>query len=96
VLNELPLEENSDDFVFDNEILAQAVYFRYRIGEVSCPTRYFAEASSIGFSRSVVYGVGVLWTSLKFRFQRMGLASFPIFNDKGTRLLHDICDPVGE
>jgi glycosyltransferase involved in cell wall biosynthesis len=96
VLNELPLEENSDDFTFDNEILAQAVYFRYRIGEVSCPTRYFAEASSIGFSRSVVYGFGVLWTSLKFRFQRMGIARFAIFNARGTRLLHDISDPVGE
>lgn len=89
VLNELPLEENADDFVFDNEILAQAVYFEYRIGEVSCPTRYFPEASSIGFSRSVVYGFGVLWTSLKFRLQRMGILSFAIFDAKGTKLIHD-------
>jgi glycosyltransferase involved in cell wall biosynthesis len=96
VLVALPLEENSDDFVFDNEVLAQAVYFKYRIGEISCPTRYFAEASSIGFSRSVIYGFGVLWTSLKFRFQRMGIASFAIFNAKGTKLLHDYYDQVSE
>lgn len=94
VLNELPLEENADDFVFDNEILAQTIYFGYRIGEVSCPTRYFAEASSISFSRSVVYGFGVLWTSLKFRLQRMGIGSFAIFNTKGTRLVHDYYDKV--
>jgi len=79
VLNELPIEGNSDDFVFDNEILAQAVYFNYRIGEISCPARYFAEASSIGFSRSVRYGLGVLKTSLKFRLRRMGVSSFPMF-----------------
>ncbi|MFY9571877.1 MAG: glycosyltransferase family 2 protein, partial [Blastocatellia bacterium] len=62
VLERLPLEENSDDFVFDNEVLAQVIYFKYRIGEVSCPTRYFAEASSINFPRSVRYGLGVLAT----------------------------------
>lgn len=94
VLNELPLEENADDFLFDNQILAQAVYFGYRIGEVSCPTRYFAEASSIGFSRSVVYGFGVLWTSLKFRLQRMGIGSFAIFDAKGTKLIHDYYEKV--
>src|SRR5690348_9490699 len=60
VLQSLPLLENSDDFVFDNEVLAQAVAFGYRIGEVSCPTKYFKEASSIGFRRSVKYGIGVL------------------------------------
>lgn len=80
VLAELPLEANSDDFVFDNEVLAQAVYFNYRIGEVSCPARYFAEASSIGFAQSVRYGLGVLKTSLKFRLQRMGVSSFAMFN----------------
>ena len=94
VLDELPLEENSDDFVFDNEILAQAVYFRYRIGEVSCPARYFAEASSIGFSRSVKYGLGVLATSLKFRFQRMGLGNFGIFNPRGAKMVPDYYEPV--
>src|SRR5437868_7373118 len=60
VLQELPLLENSDDFVFDNEILAQAVMFGFRIGEVSCPTKYFKEASSISFRRSTKYGLGVL------------------------------------
>ena len=94
VLNELPLEENADDFLFDNQILAQAIYFGYRIGEVSCPTRYFAEASSIGFSRSLVYGFGVLWTSLKFRLQRMGVGSFAIFDAKGTKLIHDYYEKV--
>ena len=88
VLQELPLEENSDDFVFDNEILAQAVYFRYQIGELSCPARYFAEASSIGFARSVRYGIGVLKTSLKFRLRRMGVSRFAIFNPDGAKLLY--------
>jgi glycosyltransferase involved in cell wall biosynthesis len=73
VLEEMPLEANSDDFVFDNEMLAQAVYFKYRIGEVSCTTKYFPEASSINFVRSVRYGLGVLWTSMRFRLQRMGV-----------------------
>ncbi|MEW6531476.1 MAG: glycosyltransferase family 2 protein [Thermodesulfobacteriota bacterium] len=79
VLEELPLHNNSDDFVFDNEMLAQAIFFGYRLGEISCPTRYFAEASSINFRRSVMYGLGVLWTSLRFRLQKMGLAKFRIF-----------------
>jgi len=98
VLRSLPLEENSDDFVFDNEILAQAIYVRYRIGEVSCPTRYFPEASSINFARSVKYGLGVLATSLKFRLQRMGLAKFRIFNPQGRKLFedyyHEVTEPV--
>ena len=79
VLENLPLGANSDDFVFDNEMLAQAVHFNYRLGEVSCPTRYFAAASSINFRRSVVYGFGVLWTSLRFRMHRWGLCRFAIF-----------------
>ena len=79
VLASLPLEENSDDFLFDNEMLAQAIYFNYQIGEISCPTKYFAEASSISFKRSVKYGLGVLWTSLKFRIQRMGMGRFRVF-----------------
>jgi len=79
VLEDLPLHHNSDDFVFDNEMLAQAIFFGFRLGEISCPTRYFAEASSINFRRSVVYGLGVLWTSLRFRLQKMGLAKFRIF-----------------
>jgi glycosyltransferase involved in cell wall biosynthesis len=84
VLQSLPLPVNSDDFVFDNEILAQALYFGFRIGEISCPTRYFPEASSINFSRSVKYGFGVLWTSLRFRLQKWGVANFAIF-DKSER-----------
>src|SRR4026209_1940117 len=73
VLETLPLRECSDDFVFDNQMLAQAAAFGFRIGEISCPTRYFAEASSINFRRSVVYGMGVLSTSLKYRMHRAGM-----------------------
>jgi glycosyltransferase involved in cell wall biosynthesis len=86
VLESLPLEDNTNDFLFDNEVLAQIVYFKFRIGEISCPTRYFKEASSINFTRSVKYGFGVLITSLKFRLQRMGLGSFRIFAPNGRRL----------
>jgi glycosyltransferase involved in cell wall biosynthesis len=85
-LTKLPLLENSDDFVFDNQMLAQCAYFGFRIGEVSCPTRYFDEASSISFRRSVQYGFGVLATSLQFGLQKIGLASFRIFSEKGRRL----------
>jgi hypothetical protein len=87
VLESLPLQENTDDFLFDNEILAQAIFFRYRIGEVSCPTKYFEEASSIGFIRSVKYGLGVLATSVKFRFQKMHLGKFKIFDAHHGRTL---------
>jgi glycosyltransferase involved in cell wall biosynthesis len=87
VLETLPLNENSDDFVFDNEMLAQAVYFGFRIGEISCPTRYFEDASSINFRRSVKYGLGVLATSLKFKLQKWGTGNFSIFSAEGKRLL---------
>lgn len=86
LLEALPLEENSDDFVFDNQILAQAIYFNYRLGEISCPSRYFHEASSINFTRSLRYGFGVLATSLKFRLQRMKLSRYAIFSTSGKRL----------
>ena len=86
VLETLPLLENSDDFVFDNEMLTQCVHFGFRIGEVSCPTKYFPEASSINFSRSVRYGLGVLATAAKFFLQRHGLARFAIFDPRGRRL----------
>src|SRR6266699_2735631 len=86
VLLDLPLLENSDDFVFDNQILAQCVHFGFRIGEVSCPTKYFEEASSINFRRSVKYGLGVVGTTLRFALQRAGLANFRIFSAKGRRL----------
>ena len=86
VLTELPIVENSDDFVFDNQMLAQCVYFGYRIGEVSCPTKYFEEASSINFRRSVTYGLGVLATTLQFALQRAGLGRFRIFSQNGRKL----------
>ncbi|GIU82406.1 MAG: glycosyltransferase family 2 protein [Acidobacteria bacterium] len=89
VLEKLPLEENSDDFVFDNEIICQAIFFGYRIGEISCPTRYFPEASSINFRRSVKYGLGVLATSVKFRLHKIGILKFRIFRKRGQRLFPD-------
>ncbi len=79
VLETLPLAQNSDDFVFDNEMLAQAVMFGFRIGEVSCPTKYFAEASSISFRRSVRYGLGVIATTLKFVGHKLKLYRSPLF-----------------
>jgi hypothetical protein len=86
VLETLPLEENDDDFVFDNEMLAQTVWFGFRIGEISCPTKYFPEASSINFKRSVKYGIGVLHTAVKFRLARWGVAKYPLFSETGKRL----------
>lgn len=86
VLTELPLLENSDDFVFDNQMLAQCVHFGFRIGEVSCPTKYFAEASSINFRRSVKYGFGVLATTLEFAAQQVGLVHRPRFSPRGRKL----------
>src|SRR6202035_3350001 len=86
VLTELPLLENSDDFVFDNQTLAQCAYFGFRIGEVSCPTKYFEEASSINFRRSVKYGFGVLATALEFALQRAGVIHLPRFSDNGRKL----------
>ena len=81
VLETLPLRANSDDFVFDNQMLAQIAAQGYRIGEVPCPTRYFAESSSISFRRSVVYGFGVLWTSLRYRLWRWKLVRCSLFSD---------------
>lgn len=79
LLEGLPLEENSDDFVFDNEILAEILWRGATVAEVSCPTRYFEEASSINFQRSVVYGFGCLRTALRYRLARMGLLRSPMF-----------------
>jgi glycosyltransferase involved in cell wall biosynthesis len=81
VLESLPLERNSNDFVFDNQMLAQLVWHGYRIGEVSCPTKYFPEASSINFRRSVIYGSGVLKTALQFRLAKMGVCRSGLFCD---------------
>lgn len=86
VLETLPLEENSDDFVFDNQMLAQVVHFGFHIGEVSCPTKYFAEASSISFKRSVRYGLGVLRTSVAYRLHHAGFVASRLFNSRGERL----------
>jgi len=80
VLETLPLNVNSDDFVFDNEMLAQILYFKFRIGEISCPTRYFKDASSINFFRSVKYGAGVVLTSIKYFLSRAGVRRDPLFN----------------
>jgi glycosyltransferase involved in cell wall biosynthesis len=87
VLETLPLHECSNDFLFDNQMLAQSAMFGFRIGEISCPTRYFAEASSINFRRSVVYGVGVLGTSLRYRMHKSRLSQDRLFNPSGRKLL---------
>jgi glycosyltransferase involved in cell wall biosynthesis len=84
VLETLPLLANSDDFIFDNQMLTQAVAFGFPIGEISCPTKYFPEASSINFRRSVVYGIGVLQTSLLYRLWRWGLVKSRLFNERPT------------
>lgn len=79
LLEKLPLEVNSDDFIFDNQMLAQILWAGYRIAEVSCPTKYFPEASSINFSRSCKYGFGCLFVALQYRLAKMGLAKPLIF-----------------
>lgn len=86
VLTELPLLENSDDFVFDNQMLAQCVHLGFRIGEVSCPTKYFKEASSINFRRSLKYGFGVLTTTLQFALQKLKVIDLRRFNAHGRKL----------
>jgi glycosyltransferase involved in cell wall biosynthesis len=86
VLMKLPLLENSDDFVFDNQVLAQCAYFGFRIGEVSCPTKYFEEASSINFRRSVKYGLGVLLTIIQFTLQKMGVIRLGRFDECGRKI----------
>lgn len=79
VLESIPLEENSDDFVFDNQMLAQILWHGHEIAEITCPTAYFAEASSINWQRSVKYGFGCLGTGLEFRLARWGLRQSPRF-----------------
>ena len=86
LLEKLPLMNCSDDFVFDNQMIVQSLYFGFTIGEISCPTKYFPEASSINFRRSVIYGLGVLKSSIDFRLQRMGIAQYAIFSDEDGRL----------
>jgi glycosyltransferase involved in cell wall biosynthesis len=79
LLEELPIEANSDDFVFDNQMLAQIIWFGYTIAEVSCPTKYFAEASSINFRRSVKYGLECLLTAFTFRLAKAGITTSKLF-----------------
>lgn len=79
LLERVPFEVNSDDFVFDNQILAQIIWLGYTIAEVSCPTRYFEEASSINFRRSIKYGIECLLTAIKFRLTKTGLISSKLF-----------------
>jgi glycosyltransferase involved in cell wall biosynthesis len=86
LLETLPLLENSDDFVFDNQMIAQAVMFGFRIGEISCPTKYFEEASSINFKRSVEYGFGVLATTASFVLHKLGMIRVPRFGSGGRKL----------
>ncbi len=94
VLETLPLRENSDDFLFDNQMLAQCVYFGFRIGEISCPTKYFPEASSINLRRSLQYGAGVLATTLQYFCQTHGLWNFRIFDWSGQRLADPALEPA--
>ncbi len=86
VLQNLPLGENSDDFIFDNQILCQAILFNYRIGEVSCPTRYLKESSSISGRRSIIYGLGVLKVTLQAVLEKSGLIKCRLFRRDGKKL----------
>ena len=84
VLEKINFASNSDDFVFDNQMLSQVIFAGYEIGEITCPTKYFAEASSINFSRSVKYGLGVIVTSWMHLLQRLGLAKFDMYRNPTT------------
>jgi hypothetical protein len=79
ILQTIPYHQNSDDFVFDNEMLAQVLFHGFRLGEISCPTRYFEDASSINFWRSIQYGWGVLRVSFQYRMHRMGIIQSSLF-----------------
>ncbi len=87
VLDTIPFQNNSDDFVFDTEFLAQAVFFGFKIGDVPIPSRYFEEASSINFRRSLKYGIQTLFVMGKFIIQKIGLAKFKIFSSNLNRKL---------
>lgn len=86
VLSQLPLLACSDDFLFDNQMVAQALWAGFRIGEISCPTKYFPDASSINFGRSCVYGLGVLGTAISYRLSRWNLFRPPIFKAEAAQL----------
>jgi len=83
ILERLPLEKNSEDFVFDNQMLAQIIWYGFTVAEVSCPTKYFPEASSINFRRSLKYGCECLWTALQFRATRIGIGRSRLFPEAG-------------
>jgi glycosyltransferase involved in cell wall biosynthesis len=80
VLKDIKFNENSDDFIFDNQMLAQIMFKKHLIGEITCPTKYFKEASSINFQRSSVYGIGVIWTSIKYFFTKIGIINWKILS----------------
>lgn len=81
ILETIPYEKCSNNFLFDNQILSQIIYAGYEIAEITCPTKYFKEASSINFNKSVIYGLGVIKTSFQHFFQRIGLMKFNLYND---------------
>ncbi len=83
VLTTIPFEKNSDDFLFDNQILVQAIAAGFRIGEISCPTKYFPEASSINFTRSVKYGLGCLWVSFRYFLHRLHILKYSLVEKDG-------------
>lgn len=87
VLETLPLLENSDDFVFDNQMLLQTLFFDFKVGEISCPTRYEKDSSSINFKRSLTYGFGVLGTALRYRLTKSKIMSSKIFRKDGRKIL---------
>lgn len=80
VLKNISFNTNSDDFIFDNEMLSQIIYKKYPIAEISCPTKYFEEASSINFKRSTIYGLGVIWVSIKHFLQRKKMFQFKMYD----------------
>lgn len=82
----LPILENSDDFIFDNQMLSQAVYFGLKIGEITAPSRYAKDSSSVSFKRSIIYGIGVILTTIKFLLQQLKIAKFPIFSPHGRKI----------
>jgi len=86
VLETIPWENNSNDFVFDQQILIQAAYFGFRIGDIPVPAKYFAEASSINFKRSIIYGLSILWTLFKFITQKMKILRWLLFEKEGDTL----------
>jgi glycosyltransferase involved in cell wall biosynthesis len=87
VLLNLPILENSNDFVFDNQMLLQALFFGYRVAEITCPSSYTKDSSSINFPRSVLYGFGVLSTAMKYMLQKRSLGKFQIFDKNGKKLI---------